>query len=484
MRAPTGKPGQHFGRYVLVEHIGGGGNADVWRADGPDGTVALKLLRSKNFSSDPYGRFVREVTQLRGLGALGGVLPLLDAHLPEPGSGERQAWLAMPLATPLREALAAADADVEAVVDAAAQVAETLAALAARGVSHRDVKPQNLYEHEGRVVVGDFGLVDAPGVDPLTSVGAAIGPVYFSAPELVRDASSAAGPPADVYSLAKTLWVLATQQHFPPPGEHRLDEASMLLRSYVTHPRAATLDALVARMTRHEPGERPAMSQVAVELRAWLSPSSEVRTSGVDLSELARRVALASEGARTEEEVLERRRGAVNDAMGWFTTRAEGIADRLAQAGLTWVTHTSNGEWGAFQTDAMPHLTEAVGLLATTAVLGGKPPVSMAGGLLVRRSRDGQPLPASVPDKLPGLKLWLGVADVQPAGEATFAAGAVIVYWSGSHSTLWLETRRAVLGGPRMGAVVADLVGMMNDRLGDDLAAWVEAVESSASTNA
>jgi hypothetical protein len=82
MSQRIGRPGERFGRYVLCEWLGGGANADVWRAESPDGEVALKLLRSKNRAGEPYQRFVREVRQLEALGGTLGVLPLLDSYLP------------------------------------------------------------------------------------------------------------------------------------------------------------------------------------------------------------------------------------------------------------------------------------------------------------------------------------------------------------------------------------------------------------------
>jgi hypothetical protein len=43
--------------------------------------------------------------------------------------------------------------------------------------------------------------------------------------------------PADVWSLAKTLWVLACDQRWPPPGPHRRDEPATRLDAYVQHAR-------------------------------------------------------------------------------------------------------------------------------------------------------------------------------------------------------------------------------------------------------
>lgn len=467
-----GKAGDRFGPYELVEHVGGGANADVWRATGPDGEVAIKLLRTKNFTSEPYQRFVREVNQLRALGGVAGVLPLVDAYLPTQGAADSRAWLVMPLATGLRKALAAQEATVERVVESAAELAETLAGLAAAGVAHRDIKPENLYVHKGRVVVGDFGLVDAPDVVPLTAPGSSVGPVHYSAPEMVADASTADSHAADVYSLGKTLWVLLTGQNFPPPGEHRLDEPSLNVASYVAHPQAASLDALLARMTRHQPLERPAMSRVAAELRAWLKATVPPASGTVDLSDIARRVTAASERLRDDEQALQARRDAVEAALRRFVDLAVPVVETVAASGIVTFSYLDSYAFGAFNSSATDLLVEAVGLLATTKLLGRKEPVSVTGALEIW------------PDtNLPALTLWAGVADIPPAAEGAFAAGAAIGYprgYSSSQASRWSETRHAVLGGPAMDDALADLVGVMLARLPEDLAAWAAAVEKAA----
>lgn len=74
----------------------------------------------------------------------------------------------MPIAEPVRAALGESPS-VEEVVRAMSEFAEALALLHAHGLSHRDVKPENSYSFEGRWVVGDLGLVDAPHVEPLTA---------------------------------------------------------------------------------------------------------------------------------------------------------------------------------------------------------------------------------------------------------------------------------------------------------------------------
>lgn len=205
---PKPARGRHYGNWVLVDRLGSGGNAEVWRGRATDGNdVAIKVLRQTRPSSEPYQRFRREVETQRRLTAdrFPGILPLLASHIPD-GEDHGSAWLATPIATPIRAALEENTA-LERVVSAVACVADTLARLAERRMAHRDIKPENIYDLNGEWVAGDFGLIKSDQTEPLTASARVLGPRFYLAPEMVNDPARAAGPPADVYSLAKTLWV-------------------------------------------------------------------------------------------------------------------------------------------------------------------------------------------------------------------------------------------------------------------------------------
>jgi len=101
------REGHKIGQLRLVRYLGSGGNAEVWAADRADGDeVALKILNQTKPDSDAYKRFCREIATLRQLGSRSGILPLIDAHLPERPGKDNPAWLTMPIATPILAALA------------------------------------------------------------------------------------------------------------------------------------------------------------------------------------------------------------------------------------------------------------------------------------------------------------------------------------------------------------------------------------------
>lgn len=172
----TASPERTVGPWTLYERIGRGGNANVWAATRPGTTdrIALKLINTSNVEREPYQRFVREIHFLRQHQTVPGLLPLIDAYLPERPSRNDQPWLAMPIATPIADALEGRP--LAAVVVAVAAIADTLARLQDKAdIAHRDIKPGNLYEFDGAWLIGDFGLVALPDAESLTTEGRQVG---------------------------------------------------------------------------------------------------------------------------------------------------------------------------------------------------------------------------------------------------------------------------------------------------------------------
>lgn len=260
----------NIGPWTLDERLGRGGNASVWKAFSTDRSapIALKLINTTKVEREPYQRFVREIEFLREHQGMAGLLPLLDAHLPERPTREDPPWLAMPIATPISTALESKP--LSTVVAAIASISQTLADLqAAFGVAHRDIKPGNLYELDGSWMIGDFGLIALPDAAALTAEGRQVGPAHYTAYEMILNPTVADPHPADVYSLGKTLWVLATGQTWPPEGHQPTGMRGFEIGDFRPHPRAGLLDREIDLMTRLHPEERPSKVQVARDLTSW-----------------------------------------------------------------------------------------------------------------------------------------------------------------------------------------------------------------------
>jgi serine/threonine protein kinase len=301
-------PGDHVAGFELLGTLGKGGNASVWCARSTEhGEVALKILDTKNVESERYARFRQEVDALHRIGTRPGVLPLLADSVPARPSKGNPAWLAMPVAEPLEQALS--EGTTEQCIEAAAFLAETLADLQeGLHIFHRDLKPSNLYSYDGSAAVGDFGLVSLPDAEQLTRDDKPLGPAYFMPWEMLDNPAGADPAPVDVYSFAKTLWVLLSGQRWPPGGEQAADNSACSLRQYRPHSRIRLIDDLIERCTKHRPSDRPTMREVADDLRAWLRLSTQIDDMP-DLSEYRRRLHEIAAPVLSEKELRDRLEG-------------------------------------------------------------------------------------------------------------------------------------------------------------------------------
>lgn len=257
---------QKFGQWILKKHLDAGGNGCVWKAVNATGEeVAIKLLT--NIGRKPYARFQDEVRVIRQNSDIDGILPILDYYLPD-SPEEETPWYVMPIAQPISAYLE--DKYFDDIVNAIAKIAHTLTELHKRGISHRDIKPENILVRDDNFYLADFGLVEYPDKINLTSAKENIGAKWTMAPEMRRNGHTADGKPADIYSMAKTLWILLTKNKMGFDGQYRSDSINGLinfsikrqfensLTSYeekviFTKP----LDDLLEKATSDSPLERP-----------------------------------------------------------------------------------------------------------------------------------------------------------------------------------------------------------------------------------
>jgi serine/threonine protein kinase len=321
--------------WQILEELGTGGNATVWRArQGASGEVALKIIDTGTPSTERYQRFQREVEILERLRDRPGILPMLDYHFPDPPGRRKHPWLTMPIATRIDIHLGA-NPPLRDVVTAIAQVAATLADLASReGASHRDLKPDNLYWLEGSYVVGDFGLVKIPDRAALTRSEHPPGARHFIAPEMLQHPLSADWFPADVFSLAKTLWCLAAGDPMPPPWDIPAHNVQVRLSERVALAEAAPLDLLIERATHWDPTQRPSMAEFRDQLTAWSEPA-HYTPSPLTLDDLFARLRVSNAAANTAALQRERWQALAVQALDRLHVALSGLLRHLKTSGAS-----------------------------------------------------------------------------------------------------------------------------------------------------
>jgi len=268
--------GRTIASYRLIERIGEGGTATVYRAEHDGrGRCAVKILRQRS-RSDPNAvkRFLREA----GFGSRvqhDNVVRTYDY-----GEEEGYYYLALEWADgePLSDyAQEHGPIEPELVGHIITQLAGALAAAHAVGIIHRDLKPENIiFSPQTRVAkLLDFGIARDAQEDPserLTRAGFFVGSLNYVAPEALSGAL--VDEAADIYSLATIAYYLLTGGH-PHGGRSPREVFQQLLTQPPTPLRQApngarlsdALEAVVMRSLAREPAARhPTVEAFAADL--------------------------------------------------------------------------------------------------------------------------------------------------------------------------------------------------------------------------
>ena len=261
------------GRYRIRSRIARGGMASVYEATDIrlDRTVAVKVMHPGLGDDDEFAaRFVREARAAARL-SHPNVVSVYDQ-----GDEDGTVYLAMEcvhghtLRDLIRKESPMSPARAIALVE---PVLSALASAHRAGLIHRDIKPENVLiatdpdSGSSRVKVADFGLAKAVSADTQHTAtgGVLIGTVSYLAPELVVDGRADAR--ADVYAVGVVLYELLTGAK-PHEGESPIQVAYKHVHEDVPAPSSVVdgipgyVDALVARATARDRGQRPADAAV------------------------------------------------------------------------------------------------------------------------------------------------------------------------------------------------------------------------------
>ena len=253
--------GTRVGQYEIVERLGGGGMAVVYRAvQQPLGReVALKALSSELFQDDGFvKRFETEAKTLAKLDHPN-ILPIYDFEM-----NDGVAYLTMPLIRggTLRDVLNRGPLDTLTAWRYLREIGDGLQHAHDAGIVHRDLKPTNVLIHaDGRAMLADFGLARGAGQPThLTTIGLAIGTPGYMAPEQVMGHD--VDKRADIYAMGVLTFEMLTGR-LPFIGSNRMEVAYSTVNAPI--PSAVKLNAalpdeldqLLAKILAKDPAARP-----------------------------------------------------------------------------------------------------------------------------------------------------------------------------------------------------------------------------------
>jgi serine/threonine-protein kinase len=209
--------GTRVGAYRIVEPLGSGGMSDVWVAEHTllGRRAAIKVLRAElSRRPDIVAQFFNEARITTAI-ANPGIVQIFDFGYHTDGS----AYLVMELLEGETLDRRLARSGVLAIADAlhiVRQVAKALCVAHARGVIHRDLKPDNIFLVRDPEVVGgerakilDFGIARHIGPHRAGLDAAVLGTPAFMSPEQCRG-SPAVDQRSDIYALGCVLFALVT----------------------------------------------------------------------------------------------------------------------------------------------------------------------------------------------------------------------------------------------------------------------------------
>jgi len=245
-------------RYEIMEKVGSGGMADVYKAKCHrlNRNVAIKILKPE-YSNDKVfvSKFRAEAQSAAGL-SHPNIVSIYDV-----GEDEGLYFIVMELIegiTLKRFIERKGRLEIKEAVGIAIQIAQGMEAAHSNHIIHRDIKPQNIIiSRDGKVKVTDFGIAKAATANTITQT--VLGSVHYLSPEQARGGYS--DERSDIYSLGVTLYEMLTGS-LPFAGENTISVALLHIQSEAKTIREldpdlpVSLDKIVQKCMQKKPERR------------------------------------------------------------------------------------------------------------------------------------------------------------------------------------------------------------------------------------
>lgn len=253
------------GRYEIIERIGSGGMAIVYKAKDAllNRIVTIKVLREQFVADEDFVRRFRREAQSAASLSHPNIVSIYDV-----GKDGETEYIVMEYieGKNLKELIRDyAPISSEQTLNLGIQIAEAIRHAHEHHIIHRDIKPHNiLVTSDGRVKVTDFGIARAVSAATMTHTGDIVGSVHYLSPEQAKGIQT--NEQSDVYSLGIILYELLTGK-VPYDGETPIAIALKHLQEEAVPPTklnprvSQALENLVLRAIAKSPEQRYATAK-------------------------------------------------------------------------------------------------------------------------------------------------------------------------------------------------------------------------------
>lgn len=307
-------------RYKIINRIGTGGMADVYKAvDGKlNRYVAIKVLKREFREDETFVRKFRTEAQ-----SAAGLLQPNIVNIYDVGEDRGLYYIVMEYVDgiTLKEYIAKkGKLTPKEVISIAVQVCAAMEVAHERGIIHRDIKPQNIMiSKEGKVKVTDFGIAKSTSSNTISTN--MMGSVHYTSPEQARGGFS--DTKSDIYSLGISMYEMITGE-LPFDGDSTVTIALQHLQEDMKMPSEIvpdipySLERIILKCTQKSPDRRYAnVTQLARDLRKSLAdpdgdfvviaPLSNMTDTRKITEDELRRIQLAEDREDEDDDYEERR---------------------------------------------------------------------------------------------------------------------------------------------------------------------------------
>ena len=251
-------------RYEIIEKIGGGGMAIVYKAECKllNRYVAIKVLRDEFINDEEFIKKFRRESQAAASLSHPNIVNIYDVG-EEKVEDKAVYYIVMEyikgktLKEIVKETRSMPVGDI---ISYSMQIADALEAAHRNHIIHRDIKPHNIMVTEdGRVKVTDFGIARAATTSTVTNTSNVIGSVHYFSPEQAR--GGYVDERSDIYSLGIVMSEMATGR-IPFEGDTPVSVALKHIQEDIEGPKNINpnipedLNKIILKATRRSPDDR------------------------------------------------------------------------------------------------------------------------------------------------------------------------------------------------------------------------------------